>query len=119
MAPRIRRKGALFLRRCLRRVSDAVFGKEARGADVSPPRLKPVLCRLFLAGVEQAAEKVKSSEENCEIHPSAAKADINPIDLSARVNSCPFKTALCTSFSAACETPASLRRVEGDGSLRM
>jgi hypothetical protein len=57
------------------------------------------------SGAEQAAEKVKSSEKNCEIHPSAAKAGVNPIDLSARVNSCPFKTALGTSFSAACITP--------------
>jgi hypothetical protein len=55
------------------------------------------------SGAEQAAEKVKSSEKNCEIHPSAAKAGVNPIDLSARVNSCPFKTALGTSFSAACK----------------
>jgi hypothetical protein len=64
----------------------------------------------LLQGPEQAAEKVKSSEKNCEIHPSAAKAGVNPIDLSARVNSCPFKTALGTSFSAACEGPCSLRR---------
>jgi hypothetical protein len=55
------------------------------------------------SGAEQAAEKVKSSEKNCEIHPSAAKAGVNPIDLSARVNSCPFKAVLGTSFSAACE----------------
>jgi hypothetical protein len=54
------------------------------------------------AGAKQAAERVKSSEKNCEMHPSAAKAGVKPINLSARVNSCPFKTARATSFSATC-----------------
>jgi hypothetical protein len=73
-------------------------------ARMGHPRLSGLMQREKLAsGAEQAAEKVKSSEKNCEIHPSAAKAGVNPIDLSARVNSCPFKTALGTSFSAACE----------------
>jgi len=49
-------------------------------------------------GLKRAAEKVKGFEKNCEIHPSAAKAGVNRINLSARVNSCPFKTALGTSF---------------------
>ena len=61
------------------------------------------------SGPEQAAEKVRGSEKSCEIHPSAAKAGLNRIDLSARVNSCPFKTALERSFSAVCEGLGSLR----------
>jgi hypothetical protein len=56
------------------------------------------LFACLLQRPQQAAEKVKNSEKNCEIHPSAAKAGVNPIDLSARINSCPFKTALGTSF---------------------
>jgi len=51
------------------------------------------------AGAKQAAEKVKKCAKKVEIHPSAAEAAINLIDLSARVNSCPFKTTGSKEFS--------------------
>jgi hypothetical protein len=64
---------------------------------------------------KQAAEKVKSFEENCGVHPSAGKAGVNLIDLLARVTSCPSKTALGTSFSqpvkCAFREPADLHKV--------
>ena len=56
-----------------------------------------------------------SSKRLVEIHPSAAKADVKLIDLSARVNSCPFKTDFSTTFSAAYGTPASLHRAFSAG----
>ena len=70
------------------------------------PGLKPTGVKtLTVTGVfgttKQGTEKVEISGESDEEHPSAAKAGVDFIDLSARVNSCPFKTNLLTTFSAA------------------
>jgi hypothetical protein len=77
------------LRRALRRAEGKYFRREKFTA----------LC----SATQQAAEKVEISGESGEEHRSAAKADVELIDLSARVNSCPFKTDFSTIFSAACQ----------------
>jgi hypothetical protein len=57
------------------------------------------------SGAKEAAEKLGALSGCEEIHPSAAKAGPFPLDLSARINPCPFKTASELSFSAACKAP--------------
>jgi hypothetical protein len=55
------------------------------------------------AGAKEVAEMLRDLSTCEENHPSAAEAGRFPLDLLARINPCPFKTALNLSFSAACE----------------
>jgi hypothetical protein len=63
--------------------------------------------------LSQAAEKVATLSEMGEKHSSGAEAHIDLIGFSARLKPCPDTKRphfpLKLSFSAACETPASLR----------
>jgi hypothetical protein len=52
------------------------------------------------SGVEAAAEKLRDLSSCEQNHPSAAEAGPLPLDLSARINPCSFKTASDLSFSA-------------------
>jgi hypothetical protein len=60
------------------------------------------------SGVKQAAEKLRALPRCEQNHPSAAEAGPFSLDLSARINPCPFKTASDLSFSAACKTRLNL-----------
>jgi hypothetical protein len=58
------------------------------------------------ATAKQAVEKLGTSAEIGEKHPSGAKAPFISLALSARLKSCPFKTAR---FSVACKGQADER----------
>src|SRR5208283_4753050 len=64
--------------------------------------------RLFVtknlpSGAKQVEEKLIKLSEIREKRPSGVKTPLFLMALSARVNSCPFKTAPPLSFSATCE----------------
>jgi hypothetical protein len=79
--------------------SDSKFGPrdlrpkvQVQGSRFRPwPRLKSLLKNAWRAVAAQ------------EHRPSAAKAVLISLTLSARVNSCPFKTAMLSAFSASCK----------------
>jgi outer membrane protein len=58
-----------------------------------------------VSGALEAAEKLVNRVAKEGNHPSAAEAGFNSGQLSARLKSCPFKTAVQLSFSAACLAP--------------
>jgi hypothetical protein len=63
----------------------------------------PTAFNGVIGTTEEAAEKLRDLSHFEENHPSAAKAGGVPLDLSARINPCPFKAASDLSFSATCE----------------
>jgi hypothetical protein len=59
--------------------------------------------RAIFGTTEELAENLRIPAEIKKNQPSAAKAGAILLDLAARINPCPFKTASSLSFSASCE----------------